>query len=365
MQDYKVSNEKVTKLLNEWYQEMRAQQILKATQLKKEIDTQINALAEQDQNLLLYYSLLDFRYKLLTDDFGIGKDSFDKIEELNTPSDQMLNYYYHFFKAIHSTVLTNFSEAKEHYTKAEEMLDHIPDILERAEFYYRFSTFNYQTYQPLVAIKYADKAKEIFSKNKGYDINIASCENVYGLACVDLRQYEQAEESFNSSINILNKMDEKKLILRVRSNLGWLYASQNLSALAIRHLSEVTLAIPNHFKALFSEAEENYKLGNNELAKELIERGLDICHKINNVEYLHRFRILQKLNENVPAAELEVVVQEGLSYFEKENLLECMQEYTEKLASKYYDENNTVKASEYYHRSINVKKQYFEKGALK
>lgn len=35
MQDYKVSNEKVTKLLNEWYQEMRAQQILKATQLKK------------------------------------------------------------------------------------------------------------------------------------------------------------------------------------------------------------------------------------------------------------------------------------------------------------------------------------------
>ncbi|MDR4208983.1 hypothetical protein FO586_21735, partial [Bacillus thuringiensis] len=90
MQDYKVSNEKVTKLLNEWYQEMRAQQILKATQLKKEIDTQINALAEQDQNLLLYYSLLDFRYKLLTDDFGIGKDSFDRIEELNTPSDQML-----------------------------------------------------------------------------------------------------------------------------------------------------------------------------------------------------------------------------------------------------------------------------------
>lgn len=71
----------------------------KSHSVKKEIDTQINALAEQDQNLLLYYSLLDFRYKLLTDDFGIGKDSFDRIEELNTPSDQMLNYYYHFFKS--------------------------------------------------------------------------------------------------------------------------------------------------------------------------------------------------------------------------------------------------------------------------
>ncbi|MEC3435218.1 hypothetical protein P9155_36860, partial [Bacillus cereus] len=143
------------------------------------------------------------------------------------------------------------------------------------------------------------------------------------------------------------------------------YASQNLSTLAISHLSEVTHNIPNHFKALFSEAEENYKLGNNEQAKELITRGLDISHKINNVEYLHRFRILQKLNENVPATDLEVVVKEGLSYFEKENLLECMQEYTEKLASKYYEENNTVKASEYYYRSVNVKKQYFEKGALK
>lgn len=36
----------------------------------------------------------------------------------------------------------------------------------------------------------------------------------------------------------------------VRSNLGWLYSSQNLSDLAIRHLSEVTKKMPKHFKAI-------------------------------------------------------------------------------------------------------------------
>ncbi len=63
-------NEQATKLLNDWYQAMLQQQVLKATNLKQEIDEMINKIKDiqdeqyQDQNLLLYYSLLDFRYKV-------------------------------------------------------------------------------------------------------------------------------------------------------------------------------------------------------------------------------------------------------------------------------------------------------------
>lgn len=62
-------NEQVTKLLNNWYQAMLQEQVLKATNLIQEIDEKINKIKEiqdeqyQEQNLLLYYSLLDFRYK--------------------------------------------------------------------------------------------------------------------------------------------------------------------------------------------------------------------------------------------------------------------------------------------------------------
>ncbi|SCL85814.1 Protein of unknown function [Bacillus cytotoxicus] len=53
-------------------------------------------------------------------------------------------------------------------------------------------------------------------------------------------EFEQAEEHLNRSIDILQKQNEEKLILVVRHNLGLLYAMQNLSPLAICHLSEFT-----------------------------------------------------------------------------------------------------------------------------
>lgn len=49
--------------------------------------------------------------------------------------------------------------------------------------------------------------------------------NTLGASFVYLKQYEQAEEQYNSAIHLLQKSNEKELILSVRNNLGWLYAS--------------------------------------------------------------------------------------------------------------------------------------------
>ena len=87
-------------------------------------------------------------------------------------------------------------------------------------------------------------------------MNIALSQNLLGLTAIQTKQYEQAEECLNSAIDILQKQDNAILLLRVRHNLGWLYASQNLSALAIRHLSEVTERNSQHISKRFS-----YKLG--------------------------------------------------------------------------------------------------------
>lgn len=57
-------NEQITKMLNDWYIEIRARHIGKAHKLKLEIDQKIHNI-EEDQNLLLYYSLLDFRHQYM------------------------------------------------------------------------------------------------------------------------------------------------------------------------------------------------------------------------------------------------------------------------------------------------------------
>ncbi|PGS79362.1 hypothetical protein COC69_12485 [Bacillus cereus] len=356
-------NEKITQLLNTWYLEIRSQHLIKAQQLKTKIDKMIGNI-EEDQNVLLYYSLLDFRFNVLIDNLSITPSSFKLIDSLSTETDAFLSYYYHFFKAIHATIITNNSEAREYYEKAEILLKHVPDELEKAEFYYRFANFYLHTYQPLSAIQYVSKAKEIFSQHLGYENNTAACDNIFGAACIDIKQFPQAEESFNSAISILHEKNEDTLILRVRNNLGFLYANQNLSTLAIHHLDEVTEKIPNHFKAYFLKAREHYKLGEVNIAEELIKRGLTICRQVDNQEYQHHFTILELLNKGVSANILEKTVLEIIPYFNKKQLFNYTQEYTEKLAVKFYQEDNHSKASHYFHLSHQVKKT-FEKGAIK
>lgn len=240
----------ITQLLNNWYQEIRAQHLKEAKHLKTEIDTHIKSINE-DPNLLFHYSLLTFRFKVLLDHLSIIPTSFQAIDSLDIPKNESLSYYYHFFKGIHATLISNNNEAWEYYEKAETLLQHIHDDLEIAEFSYRFANFYLHTYQPLLGIQHVTKAKEIFSKHNGYENNVAACENLYGLACINIKQFPVAEEKFNSAIDILRKNNEDSLILRVRNNLGFLYSSQNLSALAIRHLSEVTTKTPEHFRAIF------------------------------------------------------------------------------------------------------------------
>ncbi|MDC2867716.1 Rap family tetratricopeptide repeat protein [Bacillus sp. BP-3] len=357
-------NELITKLLNDWYQAMLQQQVLKATNLKQEIDEKI-ANIKEDKNLLFYHSLLDFRYKVLTDGLSITKESFNMVGLYNIPSDNVLSYYYHFFKAIHATLTTNYNDASEHFEKAEKLLKHISDELEHAEFYYRLAIFNQHFYKPVEAIQFITKAKEIFVKYSGYEIKVGLCDNTLGAACVFLKQYEQAEEKYNSAINILQKFNENDLILSIRNNLGWLYASQNLSILALRHLSEVTAKKPTHFKAIFLQAREHHKLGDTNIAKEFIEKGLKICNEIGNTEYTHHFTILQVLNNNAPTDELEKIFHEGITYFKKESLYNYTQEYAEKLAVKFYEEDNLIRASKYFYIGLQAKEKTFEKGALK
>ena len=148
-------------------------------------------------------------------------------------------------------------------------------------------------------------------------------------------------------MDIFQKVNYEKYILMVRHNLAFLYASQDLSELAVRHASEVTKTA-EIFKALFVEARECYKLGQYQLAADLVEKGLDICKELNKEEFQYRFMILKSVNEKSPTLSLEQVVLEGITYFEKEELWECIQEYAEMLALRFYKEENHDKASHYF-----------------
>ncbi|KFM95550.1 tetratricopeptide repeat protein [Bacillus clarus] len=357
-------NKEITKLLNEWYIEIRSRRIRNALCLKETIDSKIHSI-EEDQNLLLYYSLLDFRYQFIIDNLSVSKNSFDKVESFDTPTDDFLAYYYHFFKGIHASTIGEYNVAKENYEKAESFLDCIPDELEKAEFQYKVGAFLYDIYQGLLSYKKVTEARKIFAQHTGYEINVAFCDNLIGLACTHLREWELAEEYFTKAMDMFQKINEEQFILMVRQNLGLMYATQNLSPLAIRYLSEVNQKQSNNYKALFIEAREHMKQGNNSIATELIAKGHKLCVELDNKEYKYHFKILDAINANFPAEALEKIVLESISYFTEQELFEYIKDYEEQLATTFYKEDNHVKASHYFYSSSQAGKKAFEKEALK
>lgn len=110
-------HEQIVNELNILYQVMVAEQLIEAKQLKEKIEKQINKI-EADQTLSLYYSLLNFKYKVLTDWTNIKYDTFSQIVRLDNPiTEDFITYYYHFFKAEHATIIGNYDEAKKNTKK--------------------------------------------------------------------------------------------------------------------------------------------------------------------------------------------------------------------------------------------------------
>lgn len=353
-------NEQLTELLNEWYLQIRARNRENSIRLKNEIEKQVNDLTG-NQNLLFYYSLLDFRHSYLINNMGISKNSFDKIENFDTPKEDHLAYYYHFFKAIHSNVIGSYNLAKEHYEKAEALLIHIPDDLEKAEFYYNLAIFHYHIYQALLAIKYANISKEIFINNADCELKIAYCENLLGLACTHLNEFEMAEEYFISAIDLFRTFGNERDILIARQNLGLMYAEQKQSVLAVRYLSEVNEKMPNNYRALLIEAKQRLKLGETEIASDLIKKGLHICKELEILEYQYHFEILDKLCNNKETEILENRILAGMEYFNQEKLWEYIQEYYEILALQFHNDTQFEKSSTYFLLTYQAKEKTIAK----
>lgn len=356
-----ITKEDVKALLDKWYLEIRMQNVESAKELKKELEDEIENIKE-NQDLMLYYSLLTYRYTELDKEISVDTD---KIQSLDIPKDSLMEYYYYFFRASHETTLGNYKKAKELYEKAETDLKHIPDEVEEAEFYLNYAIFYSYLHQPLMVIEHVSKAKGIFSKYLGHEFKIARCYNVLGHAYIQLKRFEHAEIYLTTSMDILEKRNNKNdenFILKTTHNLGYMYSEQNLSKLAICYLSEVTNKIPNHFRSIFLEARENFKLGETKVALRMIEKGMEVSKELDQEEYEHHFTILKAIIEEVPVEELEKVIVESFIFFEEEGLWQYILEYSDILAVKLYENGHPSQASKYFYLAHKGRKEAKRKG---
>lgn len=97
-----IAYEEVANKINQWYTMIKKREIEDAIKLKDEIDCLLDDM-EENQNLLLYYNLLDARHKMSVDMFKSSGEILEKIRKSPEmqKTDDMLQYYFLFFWSIY------------------------------------------------------------------------------------------------------------------------------------------------------------------------------------------------------------------------------------------------------------------------
>ncbi len=361
-----VHSHEVANLLNTWYTLMRANDLEGSNEIKGKIDQRIHNM-EEDQTMLIYYSLLDFRHKLLFKQFDTAKKVLNKVEPFKEDMNDLLTYYYYFFSGMYAYSNKQYESALDHYKSAEKKLDCIEDELERAEFHYKVGSVYYQIKQTLISLDHTKKAFEIYKENIGYMKKAVHCDILLAANYVDLRRFKEAESHYKNAKKDAIKLGDKPLQTLINYNIGLFYSEQGCSEEAIRFLNfvlEDQLFNQNYYvKAHFTLTREYFKIEEEELAIVSLNQGLDYAKKINNKEYLVKLNFLRALYTE--GNDFELVFEEGFSYFNVEMLYLDIEEYAEMCAQFYCRHKAFEKAVHYFQLAIQARQKMVEMEALK
>ncbi len=112
------------------------------------------------------------------------------------------------------------------FKEAEQYLPAIQDRFEAAEFYYKTAGAYYMMKSPALSIQYVNKALEIYQGEFGYIKKTLSCRLLLAVNYIDEARYEDAEQLFNESIKITDRINDNNLLCHAYYNFGFLKTAQ-------------------------------------------------------------------------------------------------------------------------------------------
>ncbi|MFE6625584.1 hypothetical protein ACFVGK_41650, partial [Streptomyces sp. NPDC057740] len=156
-------------MLNQWYSSIKQHNISAADAKKEEIQPLLDSM-DENQDVLLYYNLLDARYLLLKEEYSKSGGVLDELEKTaeEHETDDMIQYYFFFFSGMYAYYKKQYTKAIMYYKIAEERLKRIPDEIEKAEFHYYLSKAYYQIDQNHFSLVHAEIAYDTFKAHDTY-----------------------------------------------------------------------------------------------------------------------------------------------------------------------------------------------------
>ncbi|UTR16116.1 hypothetical protein MM221_06030 [Salipaludibacillus sp. LMS25] len=360
-----IASENVAEMLNEWYNAIRQNKVNKAIKMKREIEESLPFM-EKNQNLIIYFTLLDFRHKIMLKNLNETTEIFNKLEkESYDRTEDMIQYYFYFFGGQHEFYNRNYIKAVKYYQSAEDKLKFICDDIEKAEFHYQLGNAFYRIDQHFFSITHGEKALNIFKCYGNYAEKALNSEMLLAANLVDLDDYDKAKVFYYRVLKKAEKMAFPITLGMAHHNLGLCYQKQKEFDLAVDHF-KMSLSIPEHNDSFFG-VETLYELtyslyqdDSKEIALQFFEKGFDRAYNEKNKEYMTKFKLLHAVYrfDSLP------LINAGLAELEKLNLWTDIVEISYNIGCYFEEKGCFEKASMYLKRAHQAKVEIVKMGEV-
>jgi tetratricopeptide (TPR) repeat protein len=360
----KRSAESVAAKLNEWYSFIRKNKVEEAEYLKNEIFLILDEM-EENQDVLLYYSLLDFRHQIMLsylkpESAGDVNHSLRQLEDKKDDLTGLLDYYFYLFKGMYNLKQRDFLTAIACYKNAESKLKEVKDEIERAEFHLKIAEAYYYMNQTPFSMNYAIQALEIFKQHDLYTIKRVQTRFIIGGNFLDIMNYDKAKEFFHEALLETRNLQEKDHHLQATAyfNLGlccfyekdYENAMENYTHAAKIYEEQTSFFMP---KVYFNIMRVWIKQKQWNEARSCYEKGIDYALRLKDAECQAKFTLFKATYLQYD----EELINESIQYFEAKNLFSDLEELSLDVANYYNEIKNFDKANTFYKKAIFARQQ--------
>lgn len=317
---------------------------------------------EEDQDLHLYYSLMEFRHNLMLEyleplekmrieEQPRLSDLLLEIDKKQARLTGLLEYYFNFFRGMYELDRREYVLAIQFFKKAESKLVFVKDKIDKAEFFFKMSEVYYYMKQTYVSMDYARQAFEIYSEQTTYDIRMIQCQSLFGANFLDLKQYEKAIAHFQKAFTLAKTEQQPQLMGRTLYNIALCKQNQNSFESAIEYVKksiqvfEGSKMLPSLPQAFFLITQIYFKLGKIDNACEYHKKGKEYSAAAGDTVYLTEFEFLESLYLSGPDEER---IEKCFVFLESKMMYADIEDFALDVAKYYHQQENYKKASHYF-----------------
>ncbi|WFR93253.1 tetratricopeptide repeat protein [Bacillus velezensis] len=353
--------------INEWYTHIRQFHVLEAERVKREVEREIEDM-EEDQDLLLYYSLMEFRHRVMLDYIKPLKEDpsqpefselLEDIEGNQYKLTGLLDYYFNFFRGMYEFKQKMFLNAMMYYKRAEKNLALVSDDIEKAEFAFKMAEIFNNLKQTYVSMSYAVQALETYQSYETYNVRRIQCEFVIAGNYDDMQYPERALPHLELALDLAKQEGNPRLISSALYNLGNCYEKMgDLSKAAEYFETSVSICRSEKFDnlphSIYSLTQVLYKQNTTAEAEKQYRLGLSIAREYNDELFVNLFQFLHALY----GKEMDnASVRRTFDFLEEHMLYPYVEELAHDAAKFYMKHGQPEKALTFYEKMVHAQKQ--------